>query len=295
MLGVVVKVSLHSPVFRTLSFMLIIAWIFGFSWARSATVEVEFLSKELVRFTTSQNVAGYFILEASEDIESYEGIGIALGSSPTIWDLDLGEEVADQLYVRVKQASIFSPMDTDGDRIDDIYELNHPLLDPLNPDDALEDPDNNGLTHLQEYLLALFGGDQPAQFYSREISLFQFAGSGTDIVSRELGIFNFGGAGASQDVISREVTVYQGQTLPSGILNQIYSREVSLFNLGSPSAQVEAVSRVLSVYQGEQPPVYAEFPQTYSREISVVQLGSPSSSIEAISRELSIQALPESN
>jgi hypothetical protein len=42
--------------------------------------------------------------------------------------------------------------DTDGDGIDDRYELDRPsILDPLDPTDAGEDPDGDGLTNLEEY------------------------------------------------------------------------------------------------------------------------------------------------
>ena len=49
---------------------------------------------------------------------------------------------------------ITAPLDTDGDQIDDVYELRHrPLLDPLNPGDAALDPDRDGKTTLEEYRL----------------------------------------------------------------------------------------------------------------------------------------------
>ena len=53
--------------------------------------------------------------------------------------------------IRIAPAGV----DTDGDGIPDDYEIAHGL-NPNNPVDALEDPDRDGLTNLQEYL---FGTD----------------------------------------------------------------------------------------------------------------------------------------
>ncbi len=55
---------------------------------------------------------------------------------------------------RVASLPMVLPGDADADGLDDVFELrrNH-VLDPLRPDDALEDPDADGLDSLTEYLL----------------------------------------------------------------------------------------------------------------------------------------------
>ncbi|MBI2929471.1 MAG: VCBS repeat-containing protein [Verrucomicrobia bacterium] len=53
----------------------------------------------------------------------------------------------------VKNQPLDQPLDTDGDGIDDVYELLHPnILNPLDFADALADPDQDGHRNLREYL-----------------------------------------------------------------------------------------------------------------------------------------------
>jgi len=191
--------------------------------------------------------------------------------------------------------SLFAPLDSDGDRIDDVYELQRPdILDPLDPDDALLDPDGNGLTHLEEYLRALFDLDSPPQFHSREVSALNLGAPlfALDAHSREISTFNLGSPSATLEAVSRSLTVYLGAQPPGfpGI-PQVASREWSVFNLESPTATVEAISRSVSVYRGEAPPTLASIPRTDSREWSVFNLDSPTATLEAISREVSVSAL----
>jgi hypothetical protein len=67
------------------------------------------------------------------------------------------EDVADQqeqLFYRILSRSVNDPADSDGDGIDDVFELRNPsILDPLDPADAGEDADGDGLSNQQEYAL----------------------------------------------------------------------------------------------------------------------------------------------
>ncbi|MCP5517327.1 MAG: Ig-like domain-containing protein [Verrucomicrobiales bacterium] len=55
-------------------------------------------------------------------------------------------------FYRIREIPLNRPRDTDGDGIDDLYELQLPDdLDPLDPGDAGLDPDGNGLSFLEEY------------------------------------------------------------------------------------------------------------------------------------------------
>lgn len=66
----------------------------------------------------------------------------------------LVEPVTDgRRFYRVRERSLIDPEDFDGDGLDDVYELNHPLsLDPLSAADARLDPDGDGDENWLEYL-----------------------------------------------------------------------------------------------------------------------------------------------
>jgi hypothetical protein len=55
-------------------------------------------------------------------------------------------------FYRVQQVPIAQPLDSDGDGIDDVYELRHAsFLHPLYANDAGQDFDGDGRSNLQEY------------------------------------------------------------------------------------------------------------------------------------------------
>ncbi len=259
----------------------------------AAAVDISFPDSSTIRFDAAENTAGYYILEESEDLSLFYGLAIELGSEAPLWDVIIDPLVAPKAFYRVQAPSLFAPNDTDGDGIDDVYELLRPeILDPLDPTDANLDPDNNGLTHLQEYLRSILGTDDPPQFYSREWSTFNFGAPTEAAISREYTTFNFGEPSANIEAISSEFSIYNGSgPQPYSAIPLSVSKEISLYNLGEPSAPVEAISKEISLYNGSGPPTYPSLPQNLSREISVFNFGAPSSPIEAISREVSVNAL----
>jgi hypothetical protein len=54
-------------------------------------------------------------------------------------------------YYRVRRLPLDAPADTDGDGIDDVYELTYAFLDPLDAGDAAADQDGDGMSNLTEY------------------------------------------------------------------------------------------------------------------------------------------------
>ena len=58
----------------------------------------------------------------------------------------------DRRYYRVMRGSVAAPGDMDGDGIDDAYELGRTILDPLDPGDADQDHDGDGIPTRWEYL-----------------------------------------------------------------------------------------------------------------------------------------------
>lgn len=97
-------------------------------------------------------VNAYYVLQrgiALPDISL--PVAAKLGATDTLTLRD-GSALAATAFYRVLELPLNQPRDTDGDGIDDVYELERPAqLNPLNPQDAVLDPDGNGLTFLQEY------------------------------------------------------------------------------------------------------------------------------------------------
>jgi hypothetical protein len=234
-----------------------------------------------------ENPGVYYLLEYSPDLTTWGPADMSLGIDSV---LDLTPGVIKGFF-RAVPYSKFSPLDSDGDGIDDVYELNHSsVLDPLNPNDGSQlAPGGGGLTNYQVYL-SLFGitSYKILQREGREVSVFNFgSGAAFETITREQSVFNFGSPSATVEANSREISLYNGQAVPVSDLAQRESREWSVFNFGSPSASVEANSREISLYNGQAVPV-SDLLQRESREWSVFNFGSPSATYEAISREVSV-------
>ena len=98
-----------------------------------------------------------------------------------------------QGFFRVQAHDIFTPADTDGDGIDDRYELQHPeCLNPLSYYDASQPCLTNGMSNYQYYLRDLFGGP----------------GTAVQVFSHETSVFNFGAPTAAREAVSPELSVY---------------------------------------------------------------------------------------
>ncbi len=238
----------------------------------------------IVEFT--EDPGSYYLLEHSNDLVTWGPADMSAGVPST---LDISPGVT-QGFFRAIPYSKYAPLDTDGDGIDDLYELNH-NLDPLDPSDGSHlAPGGGGMTNYQVYLsLFRISSYRILQRESREVSVYNF-GSPTAVFeanSREQSIFNFGSPSATVEANSREISIYNGQAVPVSDLAQIESREWSVFNFNSPSASYEAISREVSIYNGQAIPV-SDLAQIESREVSVFNFGSPSATVEAISREISV-------
>ena len=232
----------------------------------------------------------YYLLERTTNFVAWTPIHANLGHVPLAWRILPLPGTPAFGFHRVAAVSVFAPRDSDGDRIDDLYELERPeILHPLDPTDAALDPDMNGLTHQQEYRLLRGLSADRDQYISREVSAFNFTAPlfARDALSREVSLYNGERAPSSDlvQVVSREVSAFN-LGLPSAPVEAI-SRETSVFNFGAPLASLEAFSREVSVFNGERPaPTFIL--QAVSREVSVFNFGLPSAPVEAISREMSV-------
>ena len=116
----------------------------GIAILEDDTVQIEFRGLD----------TAYFVLYRGTTVNSVTSavdIGITSVDGGFLYDRFPS---SDSRFYRVRAVPIDDPLDIDGDGIDDVYEFQRQdILNPLNSADAEEDPDGNGRTHLQEFLV----------------------------------------------------------------------------------------------------------------------------------------------
>jgi Lamin Tail Domain len=103
------------------------------------------------------NTNSYYILYRSVTVTNIDvPVSMVLGTGPSgqLMDTNVNQlQPNETVFYRVREVSQGWPLDLDGDRIDDVYEMNHAsCLNPFDPGDALLDCGGNGNTNLQVYL-----------------------------------------------------------------------------------------------------------------------------------------------
>ena len=81
------------------------------------------------------------------------------------WGQDNGQSWLDanddaSRFYKVVEIPIDAPADSDGDGMDDVFEMRHPHLDPLDGKDAKKDCDEDGMLNIQEYHAEKSKGNQ---------------------------------------------------------------------------------------------------------------------------------------
>jgi hypothetical protein len=100
----------------------------------------------------SGDANSYYILYAGTEVTNINlAIDLALGSAGALSLQDSSPQLAAQFY-RVAEIPLAEPLDSDGDGIDDVFELSYPgCLNPLDATDTAADCDGDGRSNLQEY------------------------------------------------------------------------------------------------------------------------------------------------
>ncbi|MEM7391441.1 MAG: hypothetical protein AAF492_03755 [Verrucomicrobiota bacterium] len=102
------------------------------------------------RITFDSDTNTYYVLyHGSSTDTATNPMAIGVGA-PGSHFLDGGVLAASNVFFRILKRSLTTPFDLDGDGMDDACELEHPLLDPLDPSDAEIDSDQDLLTNVQE-------------------------------------------------------------------------------------------------------------------------------------------------
>jgi hypothetical protein len=269
----------------------LLGWLVGVSPCAAEPIPYTFTKVgDEYRLTLPTDPRFYYGFQHSNDLLHFSTKRMAMGDpGPTFGYTPAPEEY--RAFFRGRGISVAEPEDQDNDYLDDIWEIQHPYLNPLDPNDAFQpspEPDAGGRSNLDYYrwkrgIIAL------KEAISREASIFNF-GEPTarqEAISREASVFNFGSPPANVEAISPELSVFNGEGPPTSNIAEVYSREASVFNFGSPPANVEAISLEVSVFNGESVP-NSNIPEVYSRETSIFNFGQPTAVTEAISREVSV-------
>ena len=107
------------------------------------------------RLTVRTPAAGtdYFILRRGVSLGTIQrAVGMALGRTVPGVVVDRVPALEEAAFYRLQKVSQDDPLDTDGDGVDDVFELrNASILDPLEKADAVKDPDGDGASTLEEY------------------------------------------------------------------------------------------------------------------------------------------------
>ncbi|HMO64225.1 MAG TPA: hypothetical protein PKE47_03185 [Verrucomicrobiota bacterium] len=101
--------------------------------------------------------AAYYLLERGDRVDAIATpVNSALGQAGAMTLADREPQVAREAsFYRLREVPRTAPLDSDGDGIDDVYELERPaILDPLNPADALADPPLADLPRAGDEVLA---------------------------------------------------------------------------------------------------------------------------------------------
>jgi hypothetical protein len=109
---------------------------------------VEVRTDGLLELDFSGDPASYYRLLSGTEVDRITAV-VDLSLEPPLLAIPEGEPAR---FYRVQQIPRDASLDTDGDQIPDVYELLHPMLDPLDPTDAVMDVDGSGRTALQVYL-----------------------------------------------------------------------------------------------------------------------------------------------
>jgi hypothetical protein len=183
----------------------------------AATLSIQPMDAETLRLSLPADPAFYFLLQQTTDLSEFFPYAMVLGETPNTWDIYPDSETPIRFF-RARAISIFAPEDSDGDGIDDLYEIRHPVLNPLDPHDAVLDPDNNGQTYLQEYSAVYDLGDGKLEAISHEVSVFTtrpFTGPALEAISEEVSVFTTRPfAGPALEAISDEVSIKNTTTAP---------------------------------------------------------------------------------
>lgn len=224
---------------------------------------------QLLGITTSESGQPRIRYVASPEFYYILLSGDTLTNIQTARDLALGQgeigEVSDPVapentvFYRVREVPLTTPLDTDRDSIDDVYELRRrPRLNPLDPFDARLDPDQDQRTTLEEYRSQTdpFAPERPlvptinypTNATASELVTFSGQGPTNTLIRIE------GGAAYVTNRVSADGTFVAQVSLHRNRLNRLFVSAVDEFGQPSPLAPID-------ILQDSMPPeLFIDFP-----------------------------------
>lgn len=201
--------------------VLLVASAFGQALAQDATPPPGFATLAItnapagggysLRVDLTRDANSYYTLLRTRDFRTFEAAEMTLArgaGAVSLWEVPLPISEEPQLFWSVRELSIFGPTDSDGDGIDDVFELRSGL-DPRDASDASTVKSGDTRTWLQVYQADYGREPVSPSAVSREVSLFNesFATSSVEVVSREVSVFNLSLPVNVIEAISREISV----------------------------------------------------------------------------------------
>ena len=243
----------------------------------------------ILSFDFTPDLANYYIVQEGTNLTTFTARQMLYGGGTNALHFSVTLTDHRMLFWRALRVSASTPLDSDGDGMDDVFELSHGL-NPLDPSDAgansgLVDANNNALTWLQAY----------HYYFVHNIKIY-------DAVSREVSSFNFGQPTANYEAISREVSLFN-RPLPD--TNQDGIDDIYEFNHGLNPAMVNQPSGFTDDFPNDtgKPLTWLQLYRlnfgasrnlydAVGREVSVFNFGQGTANYEAISREVSVFNVP---
>ncbi|MDD4341790.1 MAG: hypothetical protein PHO14_06100, partial [Kiritimatiellae bacterium] len=119
------------------------------------SVLLTFASNRVVQLEFPSWPTGYHMVRYTDSLTntSWGVTSMLLGATGTLaWQDEEVFAEKNTVYYQILSRPLLAPADSDGDGLDDVYELRHAgILCPLDPTDAAQDADGDGLTNLEEY------------------------------------------------------------------------------------------------------------------------------------------------
>jgi len=147
---------------------LIAAGLGLFTTASGFEIEVTWDAPERLRIGFPAEASSYHYVEAAQAVSGpWSVVAVLPGTQGTLaWTGPYPRTSGlASSYFRVRRLPRNSPRDLDKDGMDDLYELKWNFLNPLDPSDARQDQDQDGLLNMGEYQL---GTDPTAQDSDRD-------------------------------------------------------------------------------------------------------------------------------